>query len=131
MSRGFAPMTEPLPSPDDRPPSAPPGAAGTERRRAPRRACPARPALSYVPWPGSLGRLGYALSVSAEGISFLAEGPLRPGSVLGLQLLWGLPSASRTRVARVAYCAAGEEGGWRVGCEVSPPFSPEELASLL
>jgi hypothetical protein len=84
-----------------------------------------------VPWPGSLGRLGYALTVSPGGISFLSAVPLRPGSVLGLQLLWGLPSASRMRVARVTHCASGEEGGWRVGCEVSPPFSPEEVASLL
>jgi hypothetical protein len=115
---------EPLPLPE-----ASPGAV--ERRRSPRRPCPVRPAVNYVPWPGSLGRLGYALSVSAEGISFLAAGPLPPGSVLGLQLLSGVPSASRTRVARVARCAAGEEGRWEVGCEVSPPFSPEEVASLL
>ena len=102
-----------------------------ERRRSPRRPCPVSSPLSYVPWPGSLGRLGHAVSVSSEGVRFLAEGPLRPGSILGLQLLWGLPSASRTRVARVAHCAAGEEGRWEVGCEVSPPFSPEEVASLL
>ncbi len=121
-------MPEPCPSPEGAPRAAPPGA---ERRRAPRRPCPTRLALSYVPWPGSLGRLGYALSVSPEGISFLAERPLHPGSVLGLQLLWGLPSASRTRVARVAHCADDEEGRWRVGCEVTPPFSPEEVASLL
>jgi hypothetical protein len=84
-----------------------------------------------VPWPCSLGRLGRALEVSAEGIRFLAERPLGLGSILGLQLLWGLPSASRTRVARVAHCAGAEEGGWRVGCSVSPHFSSEELASLL
>ena len=105
--------------------------ADVERRRSPRRTCAVCPALSYVPWPGALGRLGYARSVSPEGVRFLAEGPLRPGAVLGLQLLWGRPSASRTRVARVAHCAAGEEGRWEVGCEVTPPFSAEEVASLL
>ena len=125
-------MPASFPSPEGGPrPDPERAAAGAERRRWPRQPCPTRPALSYVPWPGSLGRLGLALSISEEGISFLADGPLRPGSVLGLQLLWGLPSASRTRVARVAHCACGEEGGWRVGCEVSPPFSPEEVASLL
>jgi hypothetical protein len=56
--------------------------------------------------------------------------PLRPGSVLALQVLCGARTASRTRVARVAYCAGGEEGRWRVGCAVSPPFSPVEIASL-
>ncbi len=95
------------PSPEANPHAAP-QAAGAERRRSARRPCPTRPALSYVPWPGSLGRLGLALSVSEGGISFLAEGPIRPGAVLGLQLLWGPPSASRTRVARVAHCAGAE-----------------------
>jgi hypothetical protein len=34
------------------------------------------------------------------------RGLLRPGSVLALQVLQGPPSASRTRVARVAHCAS-------------------------
>jgi hypothetical protein len=122
-------MPETLPSPEGDLEGARP--VGVERRRSPRRTSPAQAALSYVPWPGALGRLGYALEVSAEGICFLAEQPLNTGSILSLQVLWGAPSASRTRVARVAHCASGEEGRWRVGCQVSPPFSPAEVASLL
>jgi hypothetical protein len=74
--------------------------------------------------------LGLAVDIGPEGIGFLAERPLRPGSVLALQVLCGVPGASLTRVARVVHCAPGEEGRWRVGCQVSPPFSPEEVASL-
>jgi hypothetical protein len=120
-------MPDNLPEAARGPALAPPSG---ERRRWRRRVCRPAPVLCYVPWPDSLGRLGRVVDISPEGIGFLADGPLRPGSVLGLQLLWGLPSASQTRVARVAHCACGEEGGWRFGCEVTPPFSGEEIASL-
>ena len=120
-------MPDNLPAVDGRPR---PGPAAFERRRSLRSACRPAPVLCYVPQPDSLGRLGRAADISPEGIAFLAEDPLRPGSVLGLQLLCGPPTASRTRVARVAYCAAGGQGGWRIGCAVSPPFSGEEVASL-
>jgi hypothetical protein len=33
------------------------------------------------------------------------------------------------RVGRVIHCGR-VAGGWRVGCAVSPPFSPAELAAL-
>jgi PilZ domain len=122
-------MPETLPAAEGGPRTAPPAVG--ERRRSPRRACRPAPAVCYVPWPDSLGRLGRAVDISPEGIGFLADRPLRPWSVLALQVLCGAPSASRTRVARVAHCAGGEEGGWRVGCEVTPPFSADEVASLL
>ncbi len=120
-------MPETHPAAEGRPRTSPP--AG-ERRRWPRRACRPGPVLCYVPWPDALGRLARAVDLSPGGIGFLAEGPLRPGSVLALQALSGAPTASRTRVARVARCAGREKGGWRVGCEVSPPFTGEEIASL-
>jgi hypothetical protein len=116
-------MSEVLPLPAGSPPAG-------ERRRAPRRACRSAAELNYVPWPDSLGRLGYVLDIAAEGIGFRAERPLRPGAVLALQVLRGAPGASLTRVARVVYCNPQDGGGWRVGCQVSPPFSPEEVASL-
>jgi hypothetical protein len=84
-----------------------------------------------VPWLDPLGWLGHAVDVSPEGIGFLAEHSPRLGSVLALQVLCGVPGASLTRVARVIHCARGEDGCWRVGCSVSPPFSNEEVASLL
>ena len=121
-------MPETLPSLQAGPRTAPP--AG-ERRRSPRPACRPAPALCFVPWPSELGRLGHAVDVGPDGVGFLTEGPLRPGTVLALQVLEGAPSASRTRVARVAHCAPAGAGRWLVGCSVSPPFSPEEIASLL
>ena len=119
-------MPETLPSLQAGPRTAPP--AG-ERRRSPRRACRPAPALCYVPWPDSLGRLGRAVDIGPDGIGFLAEGPIRPGTVLALQMLEGPPGASRTRVARVAHCAPAGAGRWHVGCAVCPPFSPAELAA--
>jgi hypothetical protein len=77
-----------------------------------------------------LGRLGHAVDVGPDGVGFLTEGPLRPGTVLALQVLEGAPSASRTRVARVAHCAPAGAGRWLVGCSVGPPLSGEEIASL-
>ena len=121
-------MPDALPSPQEAPRTAPPAVG--ERRRSPRRACLASRVLCYMPWPYYLGHLGHAVDIGPDGVGFLAEGPLRPGSVLALQVLEGPPSASRTRVARVAHCAPTGVGSWRVGCVVSPPFSPEEIASL-
>ena len=119
-------MPDNLHAADGRPVPAP---QAVERRRWSRRACRRAPALCYVPWPDSLGRLGRAVDIGPGGIAFLAERPLRPSTVLALQVLRGAPSASGTRVARVAHCA-GEGAGWRVGCEVNPPFSPAELEAL-
>jgi hypothetical protein len=121
-------MSEALPAPDGEPRGAHP--AVVERRLSPRRACRPAPALCYVPWPGESGRLGHAVDIGPDGIGFLAERPLRPGSVLALQVLEGPPSASLTRVARVVHCAPAGAGRWHIGCAVSPPFTPEEIASL-
>ena len=118
-------MTDPAPAPaaDARP--------GAERRREARHPCPAQPLLRYVVRPGLESRWGHAVDVSARGIAFLAAEPLRPGAVLAIQLRGGVPGASRTRVARVAHCTPAGAGRWHVGCSVSPPFSREEIASLL
>ena len=120
-------MPEDLPAPEGSPRT---GARAGERRRWPRRACRPPPAMCYVLWPGPLGGLGRAVDIGPGGIGFLAERPLRPWSVLALQVLSGAPAASRMRVARVAHCIREDDGRWRLGCEVEPPFSPEEVASL-
>jgi len=67
--------------------------------------------------------------VSPAGISFLYDAPLEPDTVVALQVRAGLPGLSRVRTARVIH--ATEQGGsWRIGCQVSPPFSERELESL-
>jgi hypothetical protein len=111
------------PTPDGPPP--PPA----ERRREPRRPCPSRPLLRYVLRPGLLARWGHALTFAGRGIAFLAAEPVGCGAVLALRVEEGPPGGSVIRTGRVTHCGP-VAGGWRVGCEVSPPFSPAELAAL-
>jgi hypothetical protein len=105
---------------------APPAA---ERRREPRRPCPSRPLLRYVLRPGLRARWGYALDFTGRGLAFLAAEPVGCGSVLALRVEDGRPGGSIIRTGRVAHCGP-VPGGWRIGCDVSPPFSPAELAAL-
>ncbi len=102
---------------------------GADRRHEPRVGCPGRPTLRYAVRPGSRLCWGYAANVSAGGVCFLAVEPVGPGAELELYVLEGPPSC--VRVVRVTHCAPSGAGSWRVGCQVSPPFSGEELASLL
>jgi hypothetical protein len=104
-------------------------ADGDERRHEGRAECPARPALRYAMRPDPELRWGYAANVSAEGVGFLAVEPVDLGSDLELHVLDGPPFC--VRVVRVTHCAPTGVGSWRVGCQVSPPFTSEEIASLL
>jgi hypothetical protein len=67
--------------------------------------------------------------VSPAGISFLHDVLLPVDTVLALQVRAGLPGLSRVRTARVVH-ATPQGGIWRIGCQVSPPFSERELESL-
>ncbi len=100
-----------------------------ERRREARRPCPAQPLVRYVVRPSLLGRWAYALNFTGDGVAFLAAEPVECGSVLAFRLEDGPPGGSLIRTGRVAHCGP-VAGGWRVGCAVSPPFSPAELAAL-
>jgi hypothetical protein len=104
-------------------------AGGDDRRHEPRVGCPSQPALRYAVPPARPLRWGYAADVSREGVCFLAAEPVDVGEDVELYALEGPPSC--VRVVRVAHCAPTGVGSWRVGCEVSPPFSGEEIASLL
>jgi hypothetical protein len=66
---------------------------------------------------------------SPAGISFLHDAPMKPETVVALQVRAGLPGLSRVRTARVIH-ATPQGGTWRIGCQVSPPFSERELESL-
>jgi hypothetical protein len=100
-----------------------------ERRHEGRAGCPARPALRYALRPDPELRWGYAANVSVNGVCFLAVEPVALGADLELHMVDGPPSC--VRVVRVTHCAPTGVGTWRVGCQVSPPFSSEEIASLL
>jgi hypothetical protein len=100
-----------------------------ERRHEPRAGCPARPTLRYALPSDPRLCWGYAANVSGGGVCFLAVEPVAVGSDLELHVLEGPPSC--VRVVRVTHCAPTGVGSWRVGCLVSPPFTPDEIASLL
>jgi len=100
-----------------------------ERRHEPRVGCPGRPTLRYAVRPDARLCWGYAANISAGGVCFLAVEPVAPGAELELHVLEGPPTC--VRVVRVTHCALVSAGRWRVGCQVSPPFSGEEIASLL
>jgi hypothetical protein len=72
-------------------------------------------------------RIRYA---RATGIRFEHQTPLERGTVLALQLQTGLTGISCIRTARVVG-AAPEGDGYLIDCILSPPFSQEELESLL
>ena len=107
--------------------AAPP--EGAERRHEPRIDCPARPTLRFAVRPDPRLCWGYAANISAGGVGFLAVEPVGPGAELELYVLEGPPSC--LRVVRVTHCAPSGTGSWLVGCQVSPPFSGEEIACLL
>jgi hypothetical protein len=66
---------------------------------------------------------------SSYGISFLHNVPLEPNTVLSFQLMAGKPGVSWVRTARVVHSTRQQEK-WVIGCQVSPPFSDQELESL-
>jgi hypothetical protein len=68
--------------------------------------------------------------VSRGGIAFFFNRSLEPGTVLALQLRGRLPGTSCIRSAKVIHATKGL-GCWVIGCQVSPPFSDEEIESLL
>jgi hypothetical protein len=66
---------------------------------------------------------------SPQGLSFLHDRLLEPGTILGVQLAAGTRGASLVRSA-VVLNATPLGGKWRIGCRVSPPFRPGELETL-
>jgi hypothetical protein len=69
-------------------------------------------------------------NVSAGGLGLTFSRALEPGTILAVQVRGRRLGVSVVRVARVIH-ATHTNGHWRIGCTVSPPFSPEELQSLL
>ena len=113
------------PSPPERSEAEP----KTCRREGPRRDSGSRALLRYVVRQSLLSRWGHALDFTGQGLAFLAAEPVGCGSALALRLEDGPPGSSVIRTGRVSHCFR-VPGGWRVGCEVSPPFSPAELTAL-
>jgi hypothetical protein len=72
-------------------------------------------------------RIRYARTT---GLRFEYQTPLDRGTVLALQLQTGMTGISCIRTARVVGVIP-EGDGYLIDCTLSPPFSPEELESLL
>ena len=112
--------------------SAPPDGsnqpAGWDRRSKRRRRSRGRAFAQFVVRP-DLRRFRAAIcDASAQGLSFLHDRELEPGTVLGVRLAAG----TRDSLVRSAVVvnATRHRGKWRIGCRVSPPFHPGELESL-
>jgi hypothetical protein len=111
------------------PPECPEADCEPREREDPRRDSASRALVRYVVRPSMLSRWGYALDFTGRGVAFLAAEPVGCDAVLALRLEDGPPGSSVIRTGRVTHCGR-VDGGWRVGCAVSPPFSPAELAAL-
>ena len=102
---------------------------GWERRCKRRRRSRGRAFAQIVARPDLRRFRVMVCEASPQGLSFLHDRVLEPGTVLGIQLGGGTGGASLIRSAVVVY-ATPLWGEWRIGCRVSPPFRPGELETL-
>jgi hypothetical protein len=104
--------------------STPPGGrnrdAGRDRRSKPRRRSRGRAFAQFVVRPSLRCFRVAVCEASPQGLSFLHDGLLEPGTVLAVQLAAGMRGASLIRSA-VVVNATRHRGKWRIGCRVSPP----------
>ncbi len=101
-----------------------------ERRRQPRHSCGTARVIHLAIRPSFRAVRAIVSNVSAGGLGLTFNRALDPGTVLAVQVRGRRLGVSLVRVARVVH-ATQAGGHWRIGCTISPPFSPEELQSLL
>jgi hypothetical protein len=101
-----------------------------ERRAAARLTCGSARVVHLAVRPSFRAVRALVANVSAGGLGLTFSRALDPGTVLAVQVRGRRLGESVVRVARVIH-ATQANGNWRIGCTVSPPFSPEELRSLL
>ena len=114
---------------DSAPPDGGNRPAGRDRRSQPRRRSRGRAFAQFVVRPSLRCSRVMVCDASPQGLSFLHDRLLEPGTVLGVQLAAGTRGASLIRSAVVVYTTR-HRGKWRIGCRVSPPFRPGELETL-
>ena len=114
---------------DSTPPDGGNRPAGRDRRSQPRRRSRGRAFAQFVVRPSLRCSRVMVCDASPQGLSFLHDRLLEPGTVLGVQLAAGTRGASLIRSA-VVVNATRHRGKWRIGCRVSPPFRPGELETL-
>jgi hypothetical protein len=114
---------------DSAPPDGDNRPAGGDRRSKPRRRARGRAFAQFVVRPSLRCFRAMVCDASPQGLSFLHDHLLEPGTVPGVQLAAGTRGASLIRSAVVVY-ATRHRGKWRIGCRVSPPLRPGELDKL-
>ena len=114
---------------DPTPPDGGSQPAEWERRCKRRRRSRGQALVQFVARPDLRCFRVVVCDASAQGLSFLHDRLLEPGTILGVQLAAGTRGASLVRSA-VVLNATPLGGKWRIGCRVSPPFHPGELESL-
>jgi PilZ domain len=68
-------------------------------------------------------------NISATGIAFIMDVPLKPGEVVAFQRYILAPGQSWIRSGKVNQ-ATKRGDKWLIGCELTPPFSAEELNAI-
>jgi hypothetical protein len=101
-----------------------------ERRAQPRHNCGSARVIHLAIRPSFRAVRAIVSNVSAGGLGLTFNRALDPGTILAVQVRGRRLGVSLVRVARVVH-ATQSDGHWRIGCTVTPPFSPEELQSLL
>jgi hypothetical protein len=100
-----------------------------ERRAHDRHVCGCARVVHLAVRPSFRAVRALVADVSARGLGLTFSQALDPGTVLAVQVRGRRRGVSLVRVARVVH-ATQVNGNWRIGCTVSPPFSPEEIESL-
>jgi len=100
-----------------------------EHREASRHACSKTYQLTILVRPKMTKHQVVLVDVSATGIAFLIDEPLKPGTVLAMARRIMKPNQSWIRSGKVSHVKPqGDQ--WLIGCLLSPPFSADELHRL-
>ena len=100
-----------------------------ERRDSGREACHKFVPLTILVRPQMQKYQVEVVNAGIRGMAFLMDEPLNAGTVLALQRQIRIPGLSWIRSGKVTHATQRGEK-WLIGCELTPPFSREELESL-
>jgi hypothetical protein len=100
-----------------------------ERREGSRVVCEQFVSLTILVRPKMQKFQVEVVDLAPQGVGFLLDQPLIAGTVLALQRVLYVPGQSWIRSGKVMHSSPREDK-WLIGCEVSPPFSGEELRAM-
>ncbi len=100
-----------------------------ERRTATRYFCACPHPVHLLVRPGVISIKAVITDISSQGIGLLLDRPLKPGTVLMLNLRRDRPSLIQS--ARVVHTRALPDGAWSVACELTIPLPEKDLRSLV